>query len=163
MVRPLSVYRHFVILIRKQVKKKGSIFENEDARNQDLMRAYRQLVRECKHIYLPDICKQLVNMPSERFWVSEERAAIVISDMLKGRSIENMTRNKREMYEEIFSRVQAVRAEHPEMSLTEVVAQVVEGPAPKFYLTPKSAKVIISKIKSEWYARRKRKYRHLFM
>ena len=145
------------------MKNKGSIFEYEDARNRDLMRAYKELVEKSRRIYLPDICKQLVNMPSERFWVSEERAAIVISDMLKGRSIDNMTRNKREMYEEIYRRVLALREERPDASITELVSDVVEGPAPKFYLTPKSAKVIISKIKSEWYERRKRKYRHLFM
>lgn len=145
------------------MKNKGSIFEYEDARNRDLMRAYKELVEKSRRIYLPDICKQLVNMPSERFWVSEERAAIVISDMLKGRPIDNMTRNKREMYEEIYRRVLALREERPDASITELVSEVVEGPAPKFYLTPKSAKVIISKIKSEWYERRKRKYRHLFM
>ena len=145
------------------MKNKGSIFEYEDARNGDLIRAYKQLVEECGQIYLPEICQKLVNMPSERFWVSEERASIVISDMLKGRSIENMNENKREMYEEIYRRVQELKKEYPNATVYELVSQVVEGPAPKFYLTPKSAKVIISKIKSEWYERRKRKYRHLFM
>lgn len=145
------------------MKNKGSIFEYEDARNRDLIRAYRQLVRESGRIYLPEICRKLVNMPSERFWVSEERASIVISDMIKGRSIEMMTPNKREMYEEIYARVMELRKENPDATVYELVSRVVDGPAPKFYLTPKSAKVIISKIKSEWYERRKRKYRHLFM
>ena len=145
------------------MKNKGSIFEYEDARNKDLIRVYKQLVCESRQIYLPEICRKLVNMPSERFWVSEERASIVISDMLKGRSIEKMTPNKREMYEEIYRRVQELRKDNPGATVYELVSQVVEGPAPKFYLTPKSAKVIISKIKSEWYERRKRKYRHLFM
>lgn len=145
------------------MKNKGSIFEYEDARNRDLIRVYKQLVNESRQIYLPEICKKLVNMPSERFWVSEERASIVISDMLKGRSIEKMTVNKREMYEEIYRRVLELQKESPDATVYELVSQVVEGPAPKFYLTPKSAKVIISKIKSEWYERRKRKSRHLFM
>ena len=145
------------------MKNKGSIFYYDDARNKDLIRVYKQLVCESRQIYLPEICRKLVNMPSERFWVSEERASIVISDMLKGRSIEKMTPNKREMYEEIYRRVQELRKDNPGATVYELVSQVVEGPAPKFYLTPKSAKVIISKIKSEWYERRKRKYRHLFM
>ena len=118
---------------------------------------------KCQTRFTTAICQKLVNMPSERFWVSEERASIVISDMLKGRSIENMNENKREMYEEIYRRVQELKKEYPNATVYELVSQVVEGPAPKFYLTPKSAKVIISKIKSEWYERRKQKYRHLFM
>lgn len=145
------------------MKNAGSIFEYEDARNRDLIRAYRELLASPRIINLADIYREVVNMPSERFWVSEERASIVVSDMLKGRSIAKMRPNKREMFGEIFRRVVALREERPGESVYNLTFTVVTGPAPKFYLTPASAKVIINKIEKQWYEERKRKYRHLFM
>ncbi len=112
---------------------------------------------------MSEIYRQVVDMPSTRFWVSEERASIVISYMLKGRSIDKMRPNKREMFYEIFRRFQKLQKERPDETVYNLVFDIVGAPAPKFYLTPKSAKVIISRIKAEWYEKKKRKYRHLFM
>lgn len=145
------------------MKNVGSTFEYEDARNEDLMRAYQRVLCMSGDKSAADVYKKVAEMPAERFWVSEERAAIVISNMFKGRSIANMRSNKREMYEEIFRRVQALKKERPEDTIYELTFEVVQQPAPKFYLTPESARIIIHYIKKKWYAERKRKYRHLFM
>lgn len=145
------------------MKNVGSIFEYEDARNQDLMRAYRELMSTTRYIKMSDIYRRVVDMPSQRFWVSEERAAIVVSNMLKGRSIDQMRPNKREMFEEICRRVRELQKERPEETVYNLVFDVVGSPAPKFYLTPKTAKVIVNRIKAQWYEKKKRKYRHLFM
>lgn len=144
------------------MKHSGSTFEYEQARNEDLMRAYHKLLYECSSIHLPDIFRQVVNMPAERFWVSEERAAIVIASMLRGDQLENMRPTNREKYQEIYKRVLELRKEHPGLSVYNLTFMAVHQPAPKFYLTPGSAKVIIYKIKSKWYQQRKRKLRHLF-
>ena len=145
------------------MKNIGSIFEYEDARNKDLMRAYRHLMSTTRNIKMSEIYRQVVEMPSQRFWVSEERAAIVVSNMLKGRSIDQMRPNKREMFYEICARVRELQKERPDDTVYNLVFDIVGSPAPKFYLTPKTAKVIISRIKAEWYEKKKRKYRHLFM
>lgn len=145
------------------MKNIGSIFEYEDARNQDLMRAYKHLMSTTRNIKMSEIYRQVVDMPSQRFWVSEERAAIVVSNMLKGRSIDQMRPNKREMFHEICARVRELQKERPDETVYNLVFDVVGSPAPNFYLTPKTAKVIISRIKAEWYEKKKRKYRHLFM
>ena len=140
------------------MKNIGSIFEYED-----LMRAYKHLMSTTRNIKMSEIYRQVVDMPSQRFWVSEERAAIVVSNMLKGRSIDQMRPNKREMFEEICSRVRELQKQRPDDSVYDLVFDVVGSPAPKFYLTPKTAKVLISRIKAQWYEKKKRKYRHLFM
>lgn len=143
------------------MKNCGSIFEYEQERNADLMRAYREAIGECSHIRLSDMMRRVVNKPSRRFWVSEERAAIVMSNMARGDTLDNMRPLKREMYQEIYRRVMERKAERPDDSLYQLTFDVVRQPAPKFFLTPASAEVIICKIKKRWYERRK-KTRHTY-
>ena len=144
------------------MKHVGSTFEYEDMRNEDLLNAYKEALR----IYdrsSADLYRKVVEMPTRRFYVSEERAAIVISNMHKGRSIAQMRPNKREMYEEIYRRVLELKKERPNDSIYDLTFAVVQQPAPKIYLTPESARVFICYIKKQWYEQRKKKYRHLFM
>ena len=143
------------------MKHKGSKFECEKERNDDLMRNYHLLLDQSVHISMPDIYREVVERPSSRFWVSEERAAIVVASMLRGDDLGKMISNKKEMFREICSRVVKLRSEHPNMTVYEACFRVVRQPAPKFYLTPGSAKVIICKAKEKWYKERKRRLRHL--
>lgn len=143
------------------MKYKGSKFECEKERNDDLMRNYHFLLDQSVHISMPDIYREVVERPSSRFWVSEERAAIVVASMLRGDDLGKMINNKKEMFREICSRVVKLRSEHPSMTVYEACFRVVRQPAPKFYLTPGSAKVIICKAKEKWYEERKRRLRHL--
>lgn len=144
------------------MKNVGSTFEYEDMRNEDLMDAYREVL--CSHNgSTKELYRKVVEMPARRFYVSEERASIVISNMYKGRSIAQMRPNKREMYEEIFRRVLELKKERPNDSIYDLTFEVVQQPSPKFYLTPESARVFICYIKKQWYEQRKKKYRHLFM
>lgn len=127
------------------------------------MRAYHELIKSAQYILMPEIYHKVVDMPTRRFWISEGRAAIVISAMMKGDTLENMGPLKREMYNEIYSRVIKLREKKPDLPIIRLVEMVVEQPAPKFYLTPGSAKVLICKIRKEWYFRRtKRRLRHCF-
>lgn len=143
------------------MKHKGSKFECEKERNDDLMKNYHQLMEQSVYISMPDIYREVVERPSSRFWVSEERAAIVVVSMLRGDDLWKMISNKKEMFREICSRVVKLRSEHPGMTVYEACFHVVRQPAPKFYLTPGSAKVIICRAKEKWYEERKRRLRHL--
>lgn len=145
------------------MKPTGSHFEYEAQRNDDLMNVYHQAIVNASHVCMPDIYETVANSPSRRFWVSEERAAIVVSAMMRGDTLGNMRPLKREMYNEIYSRVLKLQEQQPHLPISQLVAQVVEQPAPKFYLTPGSAKVLICKIRKEWYFQRtKRRLRHCF-
>lgn len=142
------------------MKNKGSTFEYAKERDNDIMRAYLQLIRECDTIELQNIFRQVVNMPSKRFWVSAERAAIVVSRMMKGDKLLDMRPTKREMFEEIYRRVMNLK-ESSSASIYELTIEVVQEPAPKFYLTTESAKVIIYKAKKRWFKDRKRQMQKL--
>lgn len=144
------------------MKPVGSRFEYTEERDKDLIRAYREQIALCRTIHLPELLERTVNSPSSRFWVSEGRAAIVISEMIRGDKLEKMNSMKREMFLEIYGRVLNLQSELPTLSIAELVWKVINQPAPKFYITPGSAKVIIHKIKKKWYEERMQRLRHLF-
>ena len=90
-------------------------------------------------------------MPSRRFWVSDIRAALIISAMMRGKTdLSTMCPLKKEMYEEIYNRVFKLQEEYPELTNSELCAKVIAQPAPKFYLTPGSAKVMVCKARKQW-------------
>lgn len=144
------------------MKNFGSCFEYEQERNADLIRAYHEDISSCEVIRLSEVWQRIASMPSARFWVSEERAAIVVARMMKGDKLEKMRPLKREMFTEIFKRVKKVLEGEPELSIYNCCIRVVNTPAPKFYMTPLSIRVTIYKIKRQWNKERKKKLRFLF-
>lgn len=137
------------------MKNFGSHFEYEEERNDNLLRLYHHLISEVKFICSEEIYRKMADSPSDRFWVSEERALIVVLQVIKGDKLLYMGKNKRDMFLEIYKRTMSMKRQHPNLTLTKIVFRVVRQPAPKFYLTEGSIKVIISKIKSKWYERRR--------
>lgn len=129
------------------MKRKGSTFEFARERDEDIRRAYSYLVDHCEKVELQDVFHRLVNMPSKRFWVTPDRAAIVIHSMMRGDRLENMRPMKREMFEELYKIVMQLMVKHPKATMQELCAIAVLQPAPKFYLTVGSAIVIWHKAK----------------
>lgn len=143
------------------MKQLGTTFEYEKERNRDLIRAYRICMDAYPGLPFYHLCKKISDMPASRFWVSEERAAIVISHISKGEEF-LLTPLKKEMYNEILRRVQAIQQREPDRAVSDIVFEVVNQPAPKFYYSAASVREMIYRIKREWYEARKRKLRHLF-
>ena len=136
-----------------------STLEFADERIAALMEEYDRYIASCPFIRMSDVFSHIVNQPCPRFWVSNVRAAVVIARMFRGERLLNMRPSKREMFLEIFRRVCLLREVRPAVSLSRLVAEVVAQPAPKFFLTPGSAKIMVYKAKKEWYAKKKRKMR----
>lgn len=146
----------------------GSILEFTAERNNDLMRAYRLQLQKADFIVMPRIFERVANSPASRFWVSEERATVVISSMLAGneswdvykhKSKSLMSPVKREMFIEIYKRVKDSLAKNPLRPLPDVVAEIVRQPAPKFFLSPRTVGEYIYRIKNGWYERQFDRYR----
>lgn len=142
------------------MKHKGALMEYAEERLEDLMRVYDKYISSCDYIRMPDVYKAIVNMPSHRFWVSDTRAALVVSAMMRGEAnLECMWPLKREMYEEIFRRVVELGKIYPDLKTSELCAIAVTQPAPKFYLTPGSAKILVCKARKEWIRRKQQRLR----
>lgn len=131
----------------------GCKSEYNNQRTQDLLKAYFQYLHSCSHVFLPDVYKNVANMPASRFWVSERRAAIVVASISRGDKLLYMRENKRQMYFEIYRRVQELRHRHPGWSTHQLVRSVIAQPAPCFYLTPGSVRAFIIKAKKQYFAR----------
>ncbi len=123
------------------------------------MRVYQEELSKAGYIVMPKIFEQVANSPCSRFWVSEERAAIVISTLLAGKVIPNMRKNKREMFDEIFRRFLIAREQYPEKSIYALAIMVVNQPAPKFYMTPRTVGELIYRIKNGWYEKQFNRYK----
>lgn len=108
---------------------------------------------------MPEIFELVAESPASRFWVSEERAAIVIAAMEAGKPLTRMRRNKREMFEEIYRRYLIERKNNPRKSVYDLVTRIVNQPAPKFYLTPRTVGEFIYRIKNGWYDKQFDRYR----
>lgn len=143
------------------MKKQGSTFSLETERNNDLLKAFRALFPQSDTTDL-SFYQQVADMPSKRFWVTEERATLVILAMHKGTSFKNMLDTKCEMYQEIYRRFLELRKKSPNLPTSILVGEIVNQPAPKFYMTAKSVREIIYRIRRKWYEERKKKLRHLF-
>lgn len=136
---------------------KGSTSTFQQDRDRDLMRAYReQLSLQKGRISLPDVLRATVDSPSARFWTTIERAMAVVMQIRRGQDIKVMMPLRLEMYREIARRVDALMNDDPNLDLELAVITVVEGGAPKFYLTPKSAKTIIHNIRKRWRMQRQK-------
>ena len=129
----------------------GSILDFTRERNNDLMRVYREKLAEASIIVMPVIFELVAESPASRFWVSEERAAVVIAAMAAGKAMPRMRTNKREMFDEIYRRYLTLHEELPDKSIYELAIKIVNQPAPKFYLTPRTVGELIYRIKNGWY------------
>lgn len=141
------------------VKYFGSIMDFTWQRNKDLLRAYREQLAKASYIVMPEIFQLVADSPASRFWVSEERAAIVVARMLARKPLLMMRDNRREMFEEIYRRFLLLRNEYPRKSVYELVSVIVNQPAPKFYLTARTVGEFIYRIGNGWYDRQFDRYR----
>lgn len=141
-------------------KHRGSISDYIEERNHALLAAWRKAMSTADNISWLDVVKKAVEMPAPRFWCSEEQAMCVVRKLLKGQDPNVKSVARREMFEEIHRRVVALRTQNPSLTITDAVFKVVHSPAPQFYLSVKSAYVIIQSAKKKCYEERRRRLRH---
>ena len=141
------------------MKNFGCKSEYHRERSSDLLQAYFRYLKSCDRVYMPDVFRCVVDMPATRFWVSVPRAAVVVTDIMRGDKVLYMRPNKREMFFEIYRRVMKLRQHYPDWPLPRLVEAVITQPAPKFYLAPGSARVLILKARKQWFADSSKKQR----
>lgn len=136
-----------------------SICEFANQRSELLLRNFRESIARQSRISAAKAFHEAVESPAPRFWVSEIRAARVVSLLYKGEDVlSGMHPKKQEMYMEIFRRVKEMRKQFPHMSLGDIVFEVVNSEAPSFYLTVSSAQKIIYRRKHSCHSPLRRDY-----
>lgn len=132
------------------MKYHGCTLEFTAERNKQLIQAFRRALAAHKHIEINQIAHDVVNTPCTRFWVSEERAVTVINALIKNKPVLRVMRqSKREMFREIYARYRKLRKIHPTLPVKQIVAKIINSPAPKFYMQPRCAIEIIYKLRRQ--------------
>lgn len=132
------------------MKKSGSVSEFLGLRDRELAEAFASILRTAD-MPLRDMFAAAAASPCSRFWVGELRAERVVRNMinagLSSPDDPDMLPKKREMYAEICRLTKNLMEADPSLSLPRAVELAVNSPAPEFYITEKSAKVIIYSIR----------------
>lgn len=144
----------------KKVSRRSS-FEYRDDRSRELLEVFNRELGTRLFESVKSVLERVVNMPSSRFWVSEERAFRVVSAMLRGKGDGGRCALRREMYEEIARRCEALSESHPDWPLCVCVWHVVSHPAPKFYLSVESAQTIIAEARKQCIKERMQRLQRL--
>lgn len=134
------------------MKKTGNISECHSQRTKELLHTYLRHISQCRHIKMDDVFDTVVNMPASQFWVSSERATVVMTKISRGDPLTYMRPTKREMFFEIYRRFVKLKRLHPDIPAVRLVERIVMQPAPKFYISPGSARIIILKARKRWHA-----------
>lgn len=122
--------------------------EYNEERDQDLWRTYLDVRQSIGLLSEEDAVRRTVTSAARRFYVSDERAARVVSWIDGGNDrVQRMLPLRREMFDEIYRRTKSLREKHPDWCLRDLVRHVVNRPAPQFYLTPGSGYMILRRIK----------------
>lgn len=134
----------------------GSQSDFKEHRDNELHKAFARQLKNTATTDDKNFYTNVVKTPCSRFWVSELRAAEVVGRMRKGRPLSaTVLPEKRRMYQEINTRVEAWMEENPDQPLIRGVEAVVWGAAPEFYMSPETARKNIRRILAEARERRK--------
>lgn len=128
------------------MRKKNSICEFSSERSEALIRSFRESLARQSVISLKRAFQDAVDAPAPRFWVSEARAVRVITRMIKGIDLtEGMLPEKRKMYMEIYRRTMEFKRLHPDVSLGDIIFEIINNEAPSSYMSVRQAQRIIRK------------------
>lgn len=136
------------------MKAKGACADFKKERSGDLYRAYIRYLADCRYVSPEKIYHAVANMPAKRFWVSPERAAIVVARISRGEKLLEMRPTKRRMFFAIHNRVSRLKKKYPSRSLAQLCSNVIYTPAPEFYLAPGTVKLLICQAKRGVYEKR---------
>lgn len=110
-------------------------------RDADLYSAYIDVLRCPNRPYLyKDILEMTVKRPAKRFYISSSRAYQVVRATKKGEKV-LLSEERQRMFDEIIERVDVQLQQG--VCLRHAVENVIDQPAPEFYIKSSSAKILL--------------------
>jgi hypothetical protein len=115
-------------------------------RDEDLLRAYRQALDKAKYPFsLGEILSTTVNTPAKRHYVGVRGVCRAIKKLRKG-EILSISEERKKLINDILPRVEELEQQKPGTLLRDIVEEVLDSPAPEFYIKTSSAQIIIHHI-----------------
>lgn len=130
------------------MKHKGSTCDFMDDRNRELLSAFIEELGSMESSAISDIWPRLSRREASRFYVSETRALSVLRHRRRTGRFPAMHSLRREMYEHLWQLYCQRKEREPWMPEKDIVYEIVNSPAPNFYLTPGSIRTIIYSLRS---------------
>ena len=129
--------------------------EFKEQRDRDFLASYDSVIKKygkkAPFLKRDELLLEAITCPAKRFYVSEEQSFRIITKMLKGQSIGIRNPLKLQMYKEIFLRVKQ-ELEGSSLPIVEIIENVINQSAPRFYIDLKSARILHYKLlnKRRW-------------
>ncbi|MCM1376943.1 MAG: hypothetical protein NC097_04815 [Clostridium sp.] len=127
------------------MKKKGNVCDFSEERNRQLRKVYRKMLADTRLRSAKAIFAAMAVQPAPRFFVNESRALTVIRHRQRTGEFPILVGSRLSMYEEIWRRFVSVRGINKVDSDYDLIFDIVNSPAPSFYLTPGSIRTILSR------------------
>lgn len=129
------------------MKKKGSVCDYTRQRNENLRREFFSRLGRNGHS-LEVLFDELASVPADRFYINEERVYKLLRAESNGKPMPPSTtrpvlRSRLVMIAEIRRRVYRLMSARPGLPLRDAVYEVVNSPAPSFYLKRDSLKTLL--------------------
>ncbi len=120
----------------------------KDERDRDLYRAYIGMVKSLGKaaLNLPrdEIVRRTIYSAAPRFYISYEEARRNVKRIINGRSPRCESPMRVEMYNDLANALASYLRRHPRCEFNDALGAVLaERPAPRFYLTLRSALLIV--------------------
>lgn len=119
--------------------------ELKEQRDLALFDAYRHALETTNFRYQQDAVNWVRTHAAPKFYVSPAVCAKFMSEMMKGKHLEGINALAKKKFIELFRRFMNRIADTPSASIISICEQIVEEPAPEFYIGYDIARKAISK------------------
>lgn len=114
------------------------------ARNRELAEKARRMAVE-RGTTLKEVIDEAAESEASRFWIEEDRALRLVRELRNGLRERQPRRKSREaMISEIHRRAEAILRSDPTKNLPDAVYEVVNSPAPSYYVGARSVQRALS-------------------
>lgn len=125
------------------MRHKGSVCDYNEERDEALRKLFVRKLAERRWRRVDDIFVAMRECGAPRFYVSEMRALSVLRHRRRTGEFPVMGACRLELYEELWKRYCERRVEQPGADDYDIVFDIVNSPAPSFYLTVRSLRTIL--------------------
>ena len=120
---------------------------NTSERDYDLLNAYREVLRSIPYPFLlSDVVCKAIRHPAKRFYCASRGVYETIKKLRAGEQVHYCGEERERLINDVMMRVDIRELYEPTLSLKQIVEDVLESPAPEFYLKPSSGIIILHKI-----------------
>ena len=125
-------------------------------KRRDLYAIYKKGLEEGRFTSVRDASKWISTQPAPCFYISPEAAYKYIGWIRANRSLANLNDSQRRMVRQLYSDYKQFLSDHPttKRSCIDIMSELVQRPAPEFYMPSESIRVTLSKEIAEVRRRR---------